>query len=172
MESEDHKRIIPPWSTIHLHCGSSTISVLYCRSWTGNCTGDVHSRTKGRHTFPLQLEVYNLFRQQCQRSRNNYRYKEIEEGESSNSLATWAKCKGLKLLVRNAETNFGRQSLSHHYVPVSTRRMLCKSCQRKWRRKLIARQLPSRKGQMYHLAKNDYRFDALQIYCFGFNIKL
>ena len=24
----------------------------------------------------------------------------------------------------------------------------------------------------YHLAKNDYRFDALQIYCFGFNIKL
>ena len=26
----------------------------------------------------------------------------------------------LNLLVRNAETNFGRQSLSHHYVPVST----------------------------------------------------
>ena len=33
---------------------------------------------------------------------------------------TWAKCKVLNLLVRNAETNFGRQSLSHHYVPVST----------------------------------------------------
>ena len=37
-------------------------------------------------TFPLQWEVYNLSRQRCQRSRSNYRYKEIEEGESSNSI--------------------------------------------------------------------------------------
>ena len=99
-------------STIHLFRGLSTRSLLYCRSWTGNSTGGVHTRTEGRQTFPPQ--VYNLFRQQCQRSRSNYRYKEIEEGESSNSLTTWAKCDVLKLLVRNAETNFGRQSPSHH----------------------------------------------------------
>ena len=47
----------------------------------------------------------------------------IEEGESSNSSTIWAKCKGLNLLVRNAETNFGRQRLSHHYVPVYAERM-------------------------------------------------
>ena len=80
---------------------------------------DVTTRTAGRQTFPLQWWVYSLFRQQCYRSRSNYRYKEIEEGESSNSLTTWAKCKVLNFLVRNAETNFGRQSPSHHYVPVS-----------------------------------------------------
>ena len=80
-----------------------------------------------------------MFRQQCQRSRSNYRYKEIEEGDSSNSLTTWAKCRVLNLLVRNAETNFGRQSLCHHYVPVSTRRMHCKSCQRRWKRGLFAK---------------------------------
>ena len=47
--------------------------------------------------------------------------------------------KVLNILVRNAETNFGRQSLSHHYVPVSTRRMRCKSCQRRWKRELFAK---------------------------------
>ena len=82
----------------------------------GRCTHSYRRNT----TLPLQWEVYNLSRQQCQRSRSNCRYKEIEEGESSNSLTTKAKCKILNFLVRNAETNFGRQSLSHHYVPVST----------------------------------------------------
>ena len=85
-----------------------------------SCTEDVHTRTERRQTFPLKWEVYNLFRQQCQRSRSGYRYKEIEEGESSNSSESWAKCKVLNWLLRNAATNFGRQSLSHHYVPVST----------------------------------------------------
>ena len=47
----------------------------------------------------------------------------IEEGGSLNSSTIWAKCKGLNLLVRNAETNFGRQRLSHHYVPVYAERM-------------------------------------------------
>ena len=75
-----------------------------------------HTRTEGRQSFPLQWEVHNLSRQRCQQSRSNYRYKEIEEGESSNSLTTWAKCKVLNLLVRNAETKFGRQSLSHHFM--------------------------------------------------------
>ena len=110
----------PYKNTIHLYRGLCPRSLLYCRSWTGNCTGGVHTRTEERHTFPLQWGMYNLFRQQCQRSRSNYRYKEIEEGESSSSLTTWAKCKRLNLLVRNAETKFGRQSLSKHYVPVST----------------------------------------------------
>ena len=82
--------------------------------------------------------ILDVFRQQCQRSRSSYRYKEIEEGKSSNSLTTWAKCNVLILLVSNAETNFGRQSLSHHYVPVSTR-MRCKSCQRRWKRELFAK---------------------------------
>ena len=94
------------------------ITLLQKLDW--NCTGGVHIRTEERQTFPLQWGMYNLFRQQCQRSRSNYRYKEIEEGESSSSLTTGAKCKRLNLLVRNAETKFGRQSLSKHYVPVST----------------------------------------------------
>ena len=138
---DDELRKIPYKSTIHLHRGLSTRSLLYCRSWTGNCTEAVHTRAEGRQTFPVPWEaynlsssmggVYNLFRQQCQRSRSIYRYKEIEEGESSNSLTTWAKCKVLNFLVRNAETNFGRQGLSHHYVPVYAGRMRCKSCQRK-----------------------------------------
>ena len=124
--------------------GSSTRSLLYYRNWIGikrkrgerRCT---YTRTEGSQPFPLQWEVCNLFRQRCQRSRSNCWYKEIEESESPNSLTTWAKCKVLNLLVRNAETNFGRQSLSRHYVPVSTRRMCCKSCQRRWKRELFAK---------------------------------
>ena len=85
-----------------------------------SCTEDVHTGTERRQTFPLTWEVCNLFRQQCKRSRSSYRYKEIEEGKSSNSLAAWAKCKVLNFLLPNAATNFGRQSLSHHHVPVST----------------------------------------------------
>ena len=137
---DDELRKIPYKSTIHLHRGLSTRSLLYCRSWTGNCTEAVHTRAEGRQTFPVPWEaynlsssmggVYNVSRQQCQRSRSNYRYKEIE-GESSNSLTTWAKCTVLNSLVRNTETNFGRHGLSHHYVTVYAGRMRCKSCQRK-----------------------------------------
>ena len=105
---------IPYKSTINLYRGSSTRSLLYC--WNGGCKHSYRRKTNISST----MEVYNLSRQQCQRSRSNYRYKEIEEGESSNSLTTWAKFKGLNFLVHNAETNFGRQSLSHHYAPVST----------------------------------------------------
>ena len=86
-----------------------------------------------------------LFQQRCQRSRRSYRCKETEEGEVSNSLKTWAKCRVLNSLVRNARTNFGRQRLSHHYVPVYAERMRRKSCQRKWKRELFARQLTPRK---------------------------
>ena len=99
-----------------------------------------HSYRRKTNTF---FTILGMFRQQCQRSRSNYRYKEIEEGTSSNSLTTWAKCKVLNVLVRNTETNFGRQSLSHHYVPVSTRRMRCKSCQRRWKRELFAKDILS-----------------------------
>ena len=66
------KRKIPHKGTIHLHRGSSTRSILFCRS------------------------------------RRSYRFKEIEEGELSNSLKTWAKRGVLNSLVCNARTNFGR----------------------------------------------------------------
>ena len=87
VQSENHKRIIPPRmmsyamipykSTIHLFRGSSTISLLYCRSWTGNCTGSVQKEDKlffyhgGCTIYPLPWRVYSLSRQQCQRSRSN-----------------------------------------------------------------------------------------------------
>ena len=75
VQSEDHKRIIPPrmmsyakipyQSTIHLFRGSSTRSLLYCRSWTRSkkkrkkkvvrrMYTDVHTHTEGRQTFSLQ----------------------------------------------------------------------------------------------------------------------
>ena len=81
--------------TMHLHRGSSTRSILYCRG------------------------------------RRSYRCKETEEGDLSNSLKTWARRRVLNSLVCNAKTDFGRQSLSHHYVPVYAERMRCESCQRK-----------------------------------------
>ena len=69
-------------STINLYRGSITRSLLFCRSWTGSkrkeaeevVRGSVHTPKKGRQTFPQQQEVYNLSRQQCQRSRSNYIY--------------------------------------------------------------------------------------------------
>ena len=143
MQSEDHKRIIPPRmmnyaknpykSAIHLYRGLSTRSLLVVEAGLEIVRKVDALVQKGRPTFPVQWRVYNLFRQQCQRSRSDYRYKEVEEGESSNSLATSAKCKGLNLPVRNA------QSLCHHHVPVSTRRMRCKRCQRRWKRELFAK---------------------------------
>ena len=99
---------IPYKSTIHLPRGTSTRLKVY-GMYTLEQKEDKHFLYNGR--------VYNLFRQQCQRSRSICRYNWIKEGESSNSLATWAKCKALHLLVRNAESNVGRQSLSHHNVP-------------------------------------------------------
>ena len=56
--------------------------------------------------------------------------KETEEGELSNSLKTRAKRRVLNSLVRNAGTNFGKQSLRHRYVPIHAGRKRCKSCQR------------------------------------------
>ena len=71
---------------------------------------DVHktniSSTMGDVQFILYHGVYKLSRQRW----SNYRCKEIEEGDSSNSMTTWAKRKRLNLPVRNAKTNFGRQS--------------------------------------------------------------
>ena len=60
---EPHKNFYT--STIHLYRGWSTMSLLYCTSWTRSkkkrsewsCTGDVHTRTKGRQTFPPPWEV-------------------------------------------------------------------------------------------------------------------
>ena len=126
MQSEDYKRIpqrmmnyakITYTSTVHLYRGSSTRSLLYCRGWTGNCTEGVHTRTKERRTFPQPWSVFNLSsaigsgtncldNNASEAERSNYRYKVIEEGESSNSLTTWEKCKILNLLVHNTETKF------------------------------------------------------------------
>ena len=105
-------------SKIHLHRGSSTRSLLYYRSWIG--IRREKKRKEGVHTLAqegsqaLSSQLLTMFRQRCQCSTSNNRYKEIEEGESSTSLTTWARCKVLNSLVRNAETNFGKQSLSHH----------------------------------------------------------
>ena len=150
VQSEDHKRIIPPRMMNYAKKILTRVQFIYTVDWARDhyfiaeagleIVRKVYTIVqKGRPTFPLQWRVYNLFRQQCQRSRSYYRYKEIEDGESSNSLTTWAKCKGLNLLVRNTETNFGRQSLSHQNEPVSTSRMRCKSCQRRWKRELFAK---------------------------------
>ena len=85
-----------------------------------------------RGMYTLVRRVYNLSRQQCQWSRSLYRYKEIEEGESSNSLKTWAKRKGLNLLVRSADTIFGRQkSKPSSCTSLYAGRMRCKNGQRK-----------------------------------------
>ena len=109
VQSEDHKRIIPPRMmnyakipykrTIHLPRVSSTRSLLHCRSWTGrkkkrrerSCAGDVHTRTEGRQTFPLQWQGALCLDNDASEA------EVIEEGESSNSLTTWAICKALKL---------------------------------------------------------------------------
>ena len=87
--------------------------------------------------FCSQLLI--LFQQRHQQSRSSYRYKETEKGELSNSLKTWAKRKVLNSLVRHAGTNFGRQRLSHHYVPIYAGRLRCKSCPRRWQREWFAK---------------------------------
>ena len=53
--------------------------------------------------------------------------------------------KMLNVLVRNAEANFGRQCLSHHYVPVSTLEECVVKVDKENKRKLFARQLTPRK---------------------------
>ena len=123
--------------------------MLYCRSWTrckkkrserccsGGCTQDKHFLYHGGCKI-WPLGVYSLSRQRCQRSRSNCRYRELEEGESLNSMTTWAKRKRLNLLVHNTETNFGTQCPR-----------LCESCQRRWTRKSFTRQLTPR-DQKWH----------------------
>ena len=113
-------------------CGSSTRSIFHGKSRIGACT----------------TKSYNLLHQQrCRRSRRIYRSQEAEEGEFDNSLKTCTKCRVLNSIVRDARTNFGRQRLRHHYVPVFAERMRRESCQRKWRRELFARQFMPRKDQ-------------------------
>ena len=110
-------------------------------TWQLDCAnricGESGSFRRDKHSAALFHDKSIGIKSKDAVSRSNYRYKEIEEGESSNSLTTWAKCKVLNLLVRNTETKFGR--LSHRYVPVSTRRMRCESCQPRWKRKLFAK---------------------------------
>ena len=71
--------------------GSSTRSLLYIAEAELVVSGekerkeDVHTLVRNEEKHFL-LYILELFRQECQRSRSSYRYKEIEEGELSNSL--------------------------------------------------------------------------------------
>ena len=63
------------------------------------------------YTFVQKEDKHFLYHGECAVGLDNNASEAevIEEGESSNSLTTWARCKVLNLLVVNAETNFGRQ---------------------------------------------------------------
>ena len=120
---------IPFKSTIHIYRGSSTRSFTLLQkldSWQKeknerSCTGGMYTLVQKEDKHFLHIGSCAIcLDKKCQWSTSNYRNKEIEEDESSSLLTTWANCKGPNLLVRNAETNFGRHSLSHHYVPVYT----------------------------------------------------
>ena len=127
-------------SDTHTHtavvCGSSTRSIFHCKSLIGD-----------RRKMTWRRESYNLLHQQrCRRSRRIYRSQEAEEGELSNSLGIWTKCRVLNSIVRGARTNFGRQRPSHHYVPVHAERMRRKSCQRKVETRIIRKTTYASKG--------------------------
>ena len=100
-----------------------------------------------KHFLYSGREVYNLSRQQCQRSSSNYKHEEIEEGESSNSLTTWLKC---KVLMQSTEFTCP-QRRNEFWHTASTPSlctslyagsMRCKSCQRWWKRELFAKDNP------------------------------
>ena len=93
VQSENHERIIP--SKMVNYAKSPYKSVDRARDHYSNTEAGLGAKRKERQ----EVVRYNLSRQQCQHSRSNYRYKEIEEGESSNSVTTSAKCKVLNLLV-------------------------------------------------------------------------
>ena len=101
----------PPWIEHEINTPLQKQEWEQKRNNAKSCTEVYTLVQKEDKHFLYNGRVYNLFRQQCKRSRSNYRYKEIEEGESSKSLSKDAKCKVLNLLVRNAETNFGRQKV-------------------------------------------------------------
>ena len=71
--------------------------------------GECAHSYRRRQTFPLQW-VCTTYLDNNASEAEEITDLEIEEGESSNSLKTLEKSKGPNLLVRNAETNFGRQS--------------------------------------------------------------
>ena len=162
MQSEDRKRIIPPRmmnyaknpykSTIHLYRGLSTRSLHCCRSWTRSkkkrsdrsCTGDVHTRTEGRQTFPLPRGVYNLSStMECTICLDNNASEaevitdtEFEEGDSSNSLTTWAKMQRTEFTCPQRRNEFWQtKSKPSLCTSLHAGRMRCESCQRKQRRK-------------------------------------
>ena len=152
MQSEECKRIpqrmmnyakIPHKSTIHLYRGLSTRSLLYCRSWTGNCTEGVHTRTKGKQTFPIPWEV-------CHLSSTMGGVQIVsttmpaKQGESSNSLATWAKCKRTEFTCPQRRNKIWQtKSLSHHVLRWKN---ALQKLSKKIEKKLFARQLTSRKN--------------------------
>ena len=66
---------------------------------------------------------------------NSHKFFSYKWNRMESQWCTFTRCDTWQLrypnsLVRNARTNFGRQSLSHHYVSVHAGRKRCKSCQR------------------------------------------
>ena len=102
MQSEDHKRIIPPRMMnyakvpsrvlfIHSvdrtrdHYSFTEAGLVAERTERKEGVRIVHTRTEGRQTFPLRRQVYNVFRQHASEAEVIFRYKEIGEGQLSNS---------------------------------------------------------------------------------------
>ena len=90
------------WHTKEVtHCllwGPSTRSILCCKSWIGNR----RKRTQRRKSANF------LRKQKYRRSRSNYRCQEAEEGELSNLLKIWTKCRVLNSLVRDENSDILR----------------------------------------------------------------
>ena len=104
--------------TIHLLRGSSTWSLLHCRSWIGSKRKEAK---EGRQIFPRQWCVCTICLDNVPAKQESLRIQRNRGRWIINFIDDMSKIqKVLNLFVRNAETNFGRQSLSHHYVPVST----------------------------------------------------
>ena len=123
-------RITQKKNAIHLYRGLSTKSILYCRSWTRSKkkksesrTDDVHTRTDGRKTFH-HGECTNLSPTmdglQFVSTTMPAMLKKLRKVKHQIQWRLEQKRKRLISLVRNAKTNFGKQRINHHYVPVSS----------------------------------------------------
>ena len=108
------------------------IHVLCCRMWVKH---EINIPLQKLNWLQKEKNVMNkimqnlLHQQRCRQSRSNYRSKETEGGDLSNAFCSDSYWRVLNSLVRYARTNFDRQRLRHHHVPVYAERMRRKSCQ-------------------------------------------
>ena len=135
VKSEDHKRIIPqikmnyaniPYdSTLHLYRGSSTRPSSIAEA-------GLEIVRKAYTLVQRKINIsYAMVSVQFVSTTMPAKQKQSRKVNHQISLTTSTQWKGLNLLVRKAETIFGSQSLSHHYVPVSTLEECVESCQRR-----------------------------------------